>query len=102
MKLETVVVVAKALCYVMIGFFTPLTVALAQWANSGEWPSRIVWVVIGASCFVGAATQLLSFLSGSYSDYVANRNAPAPAPALTTDQNPAKTGTVVETQQKTS
>jgi len=73
LKLETIVVVAKAYCFVIIGFFTPLTVGLAQWANSGEMPGPIIWIVTGASCFVGAAGQLLSFLSGSYSDYTAGR-----------------------------
>lgn len=74
MKLETAVVATKGGCYVLIGFFTPLTVGLAQWANTGDWPSRIIWVIMGASCMVGAATQLLSFLSGSYSDYMKGRN----------------------------
>ena len=72
-SLDAVVVSAKAWCFITIGFFTPLTVGLAQWANSGQWPGAIIWVITGASCMVGAASQLLSFLSGSYSDYVAGR-----------------------------
>lgn len=73
MKLESGVIIAKGSCYVIIGGLTPLASALAQWANSGEWPPRIVWVVIASGCIVGGATQLLSFLSGSYSDYAAKR-----------------------------
>lgn len=73
MKLDTSIVLAKCGCYVLIGFFTPLTVGLAQWANTGDWPPRIIWVIMGASCCVGAASQLLSFLSGSYSDYLTKR-----------------------------
>lgn len=67
------IVVVKGGCYMVIGGLMPLTTNLAQWANSGEWPSRINWVVIIAGCGVGAATQLLSFLSGSYSDYIKGR-----------------------------
>lgn len=73
MKLETTSVIVKALCYMIIGGLTPLSSALAQWANSGEWPPRIVWVVIVSGCITGASTQLLSFLSGSYSNLVAER-----------------------------
>jgi hypothetical protein len=73
MKLDTGVVLTKGLCYVVIGGLTPLTVSLAQWANSDQWPSRLIWIITIASCGVGAATQLLSFLSGSYTDYVKGR-----------------------------
>lgn len=73
MKQDTAIVVTKGFCYVVVGFFTPLSVGLAQWANSGQWPSNIIWVVIGSACATGAATQLLSYLSGSYSDYVKGR-----------------------------
>ena len=69
-KLDTSVIIVKAFCYVLIGGLTPLGASLAQWANSGESPGRIVWITIIAGCIVGGATQLLSFLSGSYSDYV--------------------------------
>ena len=73
MKLENAVIVAKGVCFLIIGFFTPLTVGLAQWANTGEWPSRIIWIVMGASCAVGAASQLLAFLSQSFGDWKAQR-----------------------------
>ena len=83
MKLETAEITAKGVCYLAIGFFTPLISGLAQWGNSGEWPGRIVWVIMGASCIVGGATQLLSFLSGSYSGYksgLTNGAPPLPEP----------------------
>lgn len=73
MKLDTAAIIAKAGCFLVIGFFTPLVTGLAQWANSGEWPGKIVWVVIGGSCCIGGATQLLSFLSNSYSEYAKTR-----------------------------
>lgn len=70
MKTPAVVLVLKALCYATIGALTPLSSALAQWANSGDWPPKIVWIVIVSGCIVGGATQLLAFLSSSYSTYV--------------------------------
>lgn len=73
MKLETAVIITKGLCYVTIGGLTPLSAALAQWANTGEWPPRIIWVVVLSGCIVGGATQLLSFLSGSFSNYKQSR-----------------------------
>ena len=69
MKVPTTVVIVKCCCYMFIGGLTPLAASLAQWANSGESPPKIVWVVIMAGCGVGAATQLLAFLSSAYSDY---------------------------------
>jgi hypothetical protein len=74
MKIPTVVIIAKAFCFVLIGALTPLAASLAQWANSGELPPRIVWIVILSGCAVGGATQLLSFLSSAYSDYVQTRS----------------------------
>lgn len=70
MKLPTAIVIVKGFCYVLIGGLTPLASCLAQWANDGSWPPKINWVVIVAGCVVGAATQLLSFLSEAYSDYL--------------------------------
>lgn len=66
---------AKALCYLTIGVFTPWAAALAQWVNSGEWPSRIIWfgVILPASA-VGGASQLLAFLSSSFSKYQNDRD----------------------------
>jgi hypothetical protein len=84
MKPDTTVMVLKGACYVLIGFFTPLTVGLAQWANSDQWPSRLIWIIMGASCMVGAASQLLSYLSGSYSDFVKGRANGSGGPTDTT------------------
>lgn len=74
MKLDTGVVIFKALAHVLIGIFTPWSAALAQWINSGEWPGKIIWVgvILPASC-VGGGSSLLAFLSGSFSTYRDNR-----------------------------
>jgi hypothetical protein len=69
MKLETVIVITKGLCFTVMGGLTPLAAGLGQWVDAGTWPPTINWVVIGAGCAVGAATQLLSFLSQSFGDY---------------------------------
>lgn len=73
MKLDIIEVTAKALCYVVIGAGANLATSLSQWANSGEWPDRINWVVIITSCSVGGATNLLSFLSNSYAGFKQGR-----------------------------
>ncbi len=77
MKLETVVIIFKGLCFVIIGGLTPLATGLTQWQNTGEWPPRINWVCIIAGCGVGAATQLLAFLSQSFGDWKAQQKVDA-------------------------
>ena len=46
-----------------------MVTGLAQWIDSGQWPPTINWVGIGLGAAVGAATQLLAFLSQSFGDY---------------------------------
>lgn len=74
MKSDTVVLILKAMCYVFIGFTSPLSTALSQWANEGTWPPKINLVVIAGVCVGSAAASLLAFLSGSYSTYTQKRN----------------------------
>ena len=69
MKLDTAIIVTKGACYLLIGAGSNLATSLAQWANSGEWPARIQWIVIIVGATVGAATNLLSFLSSSWAKY---------------------------------
>lgn len=69
MKIETAVIITKGLCFMVIGGMTPLATGLGQWIDLGQWPPGISWIVIGAGCFVGAATQMLAFLSQSFSNY---------------------------------
>ena len=52
----------------VIGGLTTLAGGLSQWIQGGTIPA-INWIVIIAGCFVGAATQLLAFLSQSFGDY---------------------------------
>ncbi len=70
MKMSTAVIIVKGLCYMVIGGLTPLTSGLAQWIEGGVIP-QLNWIVIIAGCCVGAATQVLSFLSQSYGNYKA-------------------------------
>lgn len=60
----------KLICHLVIGVFGPWAASLAQWINSGEWPSRIVWlgVILPASA-IGGAGAVLAFISSSFSDY---------------------------------
>jgi hypothetical protein len=69
MKLETAVIITKGACFVTIGAATPMVTGLAQWIDSGQWPPTINWVGIGLGAAMGAATQVLAFLSQSFGDY---------------------------------
>ena len=70
MKHETFILLLKGMCFLVIGFFTPLTTALTQFQANGDWPQPIVWVVVLSLCIIGGASAILSYLSGSYSDYL--------------------------------
>ena len=83
MKLSTVIIITKGTCYFVIGGLAPLSVGLAQWANTGEWPPRIIWIVIIGGCVSGAFSNLLSFLSGAFSEYMQGRPAQPAQPPLT-------------------
>lgn len=79
MKPETGIVILKGLGYIIVGVGTALASTLAQYANSEAWPSRIIWWgVVIPSCMVAGANSLLSFLSGSVSEYLKNRNGNTP------------------------
>lgn len=69
MRAATAVIILKAACFVTVGFGTSLVNSLAQWADTGDWPPRINWVIVMVSGAVAAATQLLAFLSDSYAKY---------------------------------
>ena len=74
MKLNTAIIITKGLCYLLVGVFTPWSAALAQWVNSGEWPSKIIWVgVLLPVSAIGGASSLLAFLSGSFTEYKAQK-----------------------------
>ncbi len=69
-RMETYIVIAKGAAHLIVGIFTPWSAALAQWVNSGDWPTRIVWIgVILPASAVGGSSALLAFLSGSYQTY---------------------------------
>lgn len=73
MKLDTGILLTKGSAFVIAAVCLSLGTALAQWANSGEWPGKIVWVVIMANAVGQGANALISFLSGAYADYVRGR-----------------------------
>lgn len=82
-KLETITIITKGLCYIVIGGLTPLATGLGQWIDPQMDPGlgllvvpKINWVVIIAGCFVGAATQMLSFLSRSFGEYTGSNGGP--------------------------
>lgn len=75
MKIETGVLIIKGLAVTLIGVFTPWSSSLAQWANSGEWPEKIVWIgVILPASIIGGMSALSAFLSGAFKTYTDKRN----------------------------
>lgn len=94
MKLETFIIISKGAAYVLIGAFGPFAAGLAQWANSGEWPAKIIWIgVIMPASIIGAATQWLAFCSSSWNTYRQQQKADSTGETqtVTTEPAPAKT-----------
>jgi len=90
MKLDTGVIITKGVCYVVAGAGANLATSLAQWANSGEWPAKIQWIVIIVGACVGAATNMLSFLSGSFGSYRQQMKADSSQETQTVTTEPTK------------
>lgn len=92
MKLDTFIIMSKGLAYILTGVFAPWTAALAQWANSDQWPSKIIWVgVILPASVIGGASQWLSFCSGSWKEYSDQRKANSTGVTKTTTTEPEPT-----------
>ena len=43
--------------------------ALGQWANAGEWPSSLQWLIIAGTTAGAGMSALVAFLSTSYGDW---------------------------------
>lgn len=70
-KLETFVIATKGFCHAVLGVGVPLGVSLAQYANTGDWPSKIVWWgVVVPACAVGLANSLLAWTGSSFKTYM--------------------------------
>lgn len=90
MKLDTVIIISKGFAFVVVGIFTPWIAALAQWANSGDSPPRIIWLgVIMPLSFIGAGNAWISFTSGSWKEYRQQRLADVTGETQTTETKPA-------------
>lgn len=74
MKLETGVVVAKAVCVTFGGACAALITGAAQWVDSDVSPSRMAWCIIVAGTLAGGFNALGGFLSSAFSKYLDNRN----------------------------
>lgn len=70
--------------------FTPWAAALSQWANSGAWPEKIIWVgVILPASAVGGGSALLAFLSASFTNYRQQAKADSTGETQTVTTEPA-------------
>lgn len=76
MKQETAVVISKGIAYMLVGAFTPWIASLAQWANSGDMPPKIIWLgIILPASITGAASAWISFTSSTWGNYQQQRKA---------------------------
>lgn len=73
MKLETVIIATKGVCVVGSTTLLSLSASLGQWANSGQSPSAIEWVMIGGGCIGAGLTSMGAFLSGSFGNYIKSK-----------------------------
>lgn len=76
MKLETLIIVTKALCVTVVGAAIPYATALAQWADSETGPTPIGWHIIVSGAVVGGAGALGGFLSTAFGSYLKSRGGP--------------------------
>lgn len=74
MKNDTVAVMLKGVGLIGANICFTYAGALAQWANEGEWPSKLNWHIIIASTAGAGFTALVAFCSGSYSKWRDARN----------------------------
>lgn len=93
MKLETGVILLQGVSVTIRGAGIALATGLAQWVDSDVAPSRIAWIIIITGAIIGGASQLSSFLSTSFGQYLKNRSGngngggsppPPPSPTKTT------------------
>lgn len=78
------------MAYVLVGAFTPWSAGLAQWANSGEWPPRIIWIgVILPMSIVGGGSALLAFLTNSFGQYEQQKKADETGQTQTVETKPS-------------
>ena len=68
MKLEKAALITKGLCYLMVGFSASFVSGITQYGADEEITSK-AWIVIVILALGGAATQMLAFLSSSFSEY---------------------------------
>lgn len=92
MKIDTIVIITKGVCYAGAGWCAGFAGSTAQYLNTDVVPSKLAWGVIFAAAFGGAFTNLLAFLSNSFRSYqdkmagertetVPNTEPPKPEPA---------------------
>ena len=74
MKQETVSMLIKGIAAVGAAIALQLANSVGQWANTGEWPETINWIMIISLTSGAGFNALWSFMSGSYSGWQANRN----------------------------
>lgn len=87
MKSDTVAVILKGTAAVGMAVCLQLANSLSQWANTGEWPAKINWVVSISITAAAGFNALSSFMSGTYTAWRADRKAVADAKRVALTQN---------------
>ena len=81
MKVETFIIITKALVVCGTAAISALVGSLSQWSNAGSNPTKLQWVIIIGTAAGSGGTALGGFLSSSFGKYLQNGgSAPAPAP----------------------
>jgi hypothetical protein len=94
MRVETFIIVIKALVVCGTATISALVGALSQWSNDTASPSKIQWVIIIGTALGAGGTALGGFLSSSFGKYLQNRNGngatavPEPKPVTPTTVTP--------------
>lgn len=68
-----------------------MAAGIGQWANSGESPSKLLWIGLVMVSIVGAATQWLAFCSSSWNTYSQQQKADKTGETQTVKTEPAPT-----------
>lgn len=74
MKLETVIILIKAIVVTFGGAAMSFVAAVSQWSNETIEPSKLQWMLIWATTVGGGMTALGGFLSSAFGRYLDGRN----------------------------
>lgn len=72
-RTEAFFVIGDLICAVLNGALISFVPAISQWADSGEWPSKIVWCSIIGATILGGTNGWKSYTSGKFTRWMDER-----------------------------